>query len=127
MHVLRMSLAFLTSLVLVSCAHDGPTLSLLNERAEYGDEAPETSELNLGSSGALGEVGSPNARPEPRVAHIWVHKQPISAREQFWGAWVSLNLEDDYWEAKTFDRFEQPQPMARPKDDGKTPKRRPKK
>jgi len=124
MHATRMLLAFLTSfLLLAGCAHDGPTLRLMNDRAEYEDEATETSELNLGSSGALGEVGKLKARPEPRVAHIWVHPQRISGREHFWGAWISLNLEDDHWEAKTLDRFEQAQPTAKPKDDGKTKRR----
>lgn len=116
MHAMRMSLAFLTSLVLVSCAHDEPTLRLMNDRAEYTDEAPETSELNIESSGALGEAGSLGARPEPRVAHIWFSPQRISAREHFWGAWVSLNLDEDHFEARTLDRFEQPQPVAKPKD-----------
>ena len=127
MHAMRMSLAFSTSLLLFGCAHEGPGLRMMNDRAEYNDEAPETSELNLGASGGLGEAGSLKPRPEPRVAQVWVYPQRLSNREHFWGAWISLRLEDEHWEAKSPDKFEQPPPAARPKDDGKSPHRRQKK
>ena len=124
MAAIRMSLAFLTSLNLFGCAHDGPGLRMMNDRAEYGDEAAETSELNLEVSGALGEEGQLRERPEPRVAQIWVHPQRISNREHFWGAWISLRLEDEQWEAHSLDKFEQRAPKSSPKDDGSKRKRR---
>lgn len=127
MHAMRTSLAFLTSLMLFGCAHDGPGLRLMNERAEYDNEAPETSELNLSASGALGDSESPQPRPEPRVAQVWIHPQRLSNHEHFWGAWISLRLEEEHWEAKSLDKFEQQAPLGKPKDDGRTPQRRSKK
>lgn len=127
MRAMRMSLAFLTSLLAFSCAHDEPTLRMMSDRAEYGDEAPETSDLNLGASGALGEVGQLAPRAEPRVAQVWVYPQRLSNREHFWGAWISLRLEDEHWEARSPEKLEQAPPAARPKDDGKAPSHREKK
>lgn len=115
-HALRTSLAFLSSAVLFGCARDEPQ-RMMNERAEYEDEAPETSELNLGVSGALGEEGKLPPRPEPRIAHVWVYPQRISDREHFWGAWVSLRLEADQWSAATASALEpaEPQKATKPK------------
>lgn len=124
MGVTRMLLVFLTSLALFGCAHDGPGIKMMEERAEYADDAPEASELNLSVSGALGEAGNLGNRPEPRVAQIWVSPQRISSREHFWGTWVSLCLEGECWQARSLDKFEQPAPMVRPKDGGQSPKRR---
>ena len=126
-HALRMSLAFLTSAVLLSgCAHDDPQ-RMMNERAEYEDEAPETSDLNLSVSGALGEPGKLPPRPEPRIANVWVHPQRISEREHFWGAWVSLRLEDDQWNAASAKAMEpaEPQKAARTKMRPLAPKKKP--
>lgn len=124
MTVIRMSLVFFSSLCQFGCAHDGPGLRMMNDRAEYDDLVPETSELNLEFSGALGEAGQLKQRPEPRVAQIWVHPQRISNREHFWGAWISVRLEDEQWEAQSLDQFEQAAPKSRPKDDGSMRKRR---
>lgn len=109
-HAMRMSLVFLINAVLFGCAHDDPQ-RLMNERAEYEDEAPETSELNLSVSGAIGEAGKLPPRPEPRIAHVWVHPQRISEREHFWGAWVSLRLEDENWSAASASAMEPAEPQ----------------
>ena len=116
MHAMRMCLVFSTSLFIFGCAHDGPGLRMMNERAEYSDEAPETSELNLQASAALGEEGQLAVRPEPRVALVWIHPQRLSDREHFWGAWLSLRLEDEHWEAKSSSDLEQDSPASKPKD-----------
>jgi len=89
---------------------------MMNERAEYSDEAPETSELNLQASAALGEEGQLAVPPEPRVALVWIHPQRLSDREHFWGAWLSLRLEDEHWEAKSSSDLEQDSPATKPKD-----------
>lgn len=115
-HVIRMSLAFSISMALFGCAHDGPGLRMMNDRAEYSDEAPETSELNLESSTALGEEGKLLARPEPRIAEVWIYPQRLSDREYFWGAWMSLRLEDEQWEGNSMIHREPSPPTARPKN-----------
>lgn len=127
MHASHTLLVFLTSAALAGCAHDEPGLKLMNERSEYQDEAPETSELNLGSSEALGNEGNPKPRPEPRVAMIWVHPQKISDREQFWGAWVSLRLEGENWESATNAELEPGRGPATPKDNALPVRKRKKK
>ena len=123
--VMNMSLALWTSVFLYGCAHDGPGLRMLDERSEYGDGAPETSELSLGSGAALGEAGKLPARSEPRIAQVWIYPQRLSDREHFWGAWLSLRLEDDHWEAKPMYQQEQEPPTTVPK--GRTPLKRKKK
>jgi hypothetical protein len=88
---------------------------MLNDRSEYEDNAPESSELNLGSSGALGEAGKMPKRLEPRIAQVWIYPQRLSEREHFWGAWLSLRIEDDHWEAKSMTIQEQEPPVIVPK------------
>ncbi len=80
------------------------------------DEAAETTELNLGTTNALNEAGSIRPRPEPKVAMVWLHLQRISEREHFWGAWVSLRLEDKHWESATVDQYESEPSSSRPND-----------
>jgi len=99
---------------------------MMNERAQYADEAPETSELNLSTSGALGEAGKLPPRPEPRVALVWVYPQRLSENEHFWGAWVSLRLDDDHWEAKTASKLEPAAPSNPRKVKKHPPKKKPK-
>jgi hypothetical protein len=113
--VMNMSLALLTSGLIFGCAHDGRGLRMLDEMAEYGDNAPETSELSLGSSGALGEAGKMPKRSEPRIAQVWIYPQRLSEREHFWGAWLSLRIEDEHWDAKPMAEMEQEPPATVPK------------
>ncbi len=116
MHVIRILLAFSTSVIIVSCAHDGPGLRVMNERSEYADDAPESTTLNLGTADAVSEIGGGKPRPEPRVAQIWVHPQRLSDREQFWGAWITLRLEGENWQAETATALEPEDVATKPKD-----------
>jgi hypothetical protein len=100
---------------------------MMDERASYSDNAPETSELNLSSSQAIGEEGKLLARPEPRVAQVWIYPQRLSDHEHFWGAWLSLRLEDHHWEAASSAMFEQASPLSRPNDNKQLSKGRRKK
>lgn len=122
MHVSHILLASLTSIAcgLSGCVHDEPTLKMMNERAEYQDEAAESSDLSLGSTETINEEGQKKQRPEPRIAMIWVHPQRISEREQFWGGWLSLRLEQEYWQPSTADAFEPAAPKKGIKDEIKT-------
>lgn len=92
--VTRMSLAFSISAFSMSCSH-GPSLRMMNERAEYADDAPESSELNLEASKALGEEGDLASEPAPRIAQVWVYPQRLSRSEYFRGAWISLRVDGD--------------------------------
>ena len=115
-HAKRMLAAFLTSAFWVACAHDEPDQRMMHERAAYVDDAPEATELKLATSAAVAEDGKLLPRPEPRIAEVWVYPQRLSNHEYFWGAWVSLRLEDEQWEAGSMTQHEPARPRTRPKN-----------
>lgn len=122
-HAKRMLAAFLTSLLWVACAHNEPAQRMMHERAAYADDAPEATDLNLASSAAVAGAGKLLPRPEPRVAEVWVYPQRLSNHEYFWGAWVSLRLEDEQWESGSITQHEPTRPSARPKNSWSTHKK----
>lgn len=115
-HARRMSVVFLTSVLWFGCAHDEPLQRTMHERADYEAALPEAATLNLQSSAAVAADGKFLARPEPRIAEVWVYPQRLSENEYFWGAWVSIRLEDEQWEAQSMTQREPSSPKKRPKN-----------
>ena len=99
---LTLCLAFLIS---AGCTHSGPTIKMLEERAEYDAFSPESAVL--APAAAIGVNGEASlAKAERQIADIWIYPHQAGTREYFGGGWVSILLEGDRWE------FTEPRPAA---------------
>lgn len=95
MKVTALSLACLSSVLFSACAHE-PSLTMLEERADYEADEPEALALTLGDEG---NADTP-ARTPSKVAHVWVHQDEAPDKDQFfWGAWVSVVVGGEEWNA----------------------------
>jgi hypothetical protein len=98
--MLLLSIIFLISLVSNGCIHRAPSLRMLEERADYdGKEKAEAEDLRLGDNQALSEVinGVP-VRTPAKTANIWIFPEEMPNKAQFWGAWISVEVDGGRWE-----------------------------
>lgn len=93
-HRMILCLAFLIS---AGCTHSGPTIKMLEERAEYDAFSPESA--LLAPAAAIGVNGEPSqTKADRKIADIWIYPHQAGTREYFGGGWVSILLEGDRWE-----------------------------
>ena len=82
-HILLVSL---TSINLVSCAHNSSKEGILEKRAGYKetDLAPKEQTINI-------------SRTKGKVKKAWLHAHEMPTGDFFGGAWVYLVVEDTKW------------------------------
>jgi len=105
-------LAFLSSIVSGCATKKGP--SLLEERAGYAAAPP-----------AMSLAGNRNARYVPtrvpeKVIVAWLHAKELPSKDYFWGAWLSVVVEQETWEVKPV-QMTGNQPPKPPIKNGKKP------
>lgn len=98
-HLFRGFLISFVALAVAGCLHRAPSLNMLEQRAEYDAADGPTADLRL--SAADNETTPDDAIPvrtTAKTAHVWIHPHETTAKEYFWGGWITIVVDGDKWE-----------------------------
>ena len=77
------------------CVSRAPSLRMLDTRAGYNDN-PDDEEVALYQKGKHAQ-DTVLKRSGPRVAKVYIFPHELPTKDYFWGAYVSLLIEQDQW------------------------------
>ena len=90
--------------------------SLLEERADYGINAPPL-DLKDSKGGSVQYV--PTRVPE-RVAIAWLHQHELPSKDYFWGSWLSVIVVQEGWQVVKVPRTKRAPDNPKPKDQSRS-------
>jgi hypothetical protein len=70
----------------IGCAHRAPTKRMLDHRAGYDVDIADAENLLPDSN-----------RKVVKSAVAWIHPNRLPSGDQFWGAWISIKIDEPGW------------------------------